>query len=119
MKIKRFIKIALGIIIVVLALMLAYKVYRYQHSYLQTIGRFAHTDEGPAIKTYKADWFPRGQSNFFIYLYPDDESMFDKLETGDIIYLVHSSVIEHNVYATKPFYYVKINKGLYKLFDSF
>lgn len=118
MNIKRFIKITLGIIVIIFTLLLAYRVYRYQHVYCQTIGRYAITTEGPAIKAYKGDYFSPGYRDFFIYLYPDDESMFEKLESGDIIYLIHSDVIEMNKYTSKPYYYVKINKWLYNLFTG-
>jgi len=116
MKMKRFVKITLGIIVIIFALLLAYRVYRYQHVYRQSIGRYVA--ECTAIEAFKGDYFPPGAHELFVYLYPDDESMFEKLETGDIIYLVHSEVYEMNECMAKPYFYVKINKWLYNLFTG-
>lgn len=116
MKKKSFVTILFGIIFLILIFVGVFKVYCYSNEYLYSVGRYQETVEGSAVRVNYGSYFEHGNEDYFVFMNTEDEDIFTRVESGDVVLVVHTSILVQDKCSTSPVHCIKVNKELFELF---
>ncbi len=105
---KRFIIILLSVIVLATVLVVLFKAYCHFNEYWYSVGQYLEVDQRPAIRVDYSPYFKYGIKERIIYMHPEDETMFQKIESGDVIFVVHEGIVQQDICTTIPVQCIKI-----------
>lgn len=119
MKKSWYVKIMFFFLGLVMTLFVLFKGYCYFNEYWYSVGVYSDINQRSAIWIDKGPYSKYGIRECFIFMHTEDDKFFEKIESGDIVFVIHTSILEQNECSTRPIHYIKLSKEMFDFYNKY
>ena len=118
MKKSWYVKMLFLLLGLVITLLLLFKAYCRSNDYWCSVGVYHDMNQRSAIWVDNGPYSKYGIRECFIFMHTEDDEFFEKIESRDVVFVVHTGILIQNECSTTPIHCIKLNKGIYDFYNK-